>query len=102
MDKKDPWNSRIWNCNFTWPTVDGRIGTIQWEGMRAAITDVRYVSTLIEWLGRTAGPLADHPARAAADRALAAIDPDGDLDVEREKIIEQILSLRRAMQEIPE
>jgi len=38
-------------------------------------------------LGRTAGPLADHPARARAERA---------------RIIEHILELNAAMAEIPE
>ena len=98
----DPWDALIWNSNFTWPTADGRISTVQWEGMRAAVTDVRYLSTLAERLFRTAGPLADHPARAAAQRAMAAINPDADLDAQRAKIVRHILSLRQAMMEIPE
>ena len=95
----DPWDALQWQCNFTWPTADGRISTVQWEGMRAAVSDVRYVSTLAKWLLKTAGPLADHPARVAAERALASINPEGDLDSERAKIIKHVLSLRRAMQE---
>ena len=98
----DPWDALALSCNFTWPTVDGRISTLQWEGMRAAVTDVRYVSTLVEWLGKTAGPIADDPARMAAEQALASIDPEGDLDAQRAKIIKHILALHGAMQKIPE
>ena len=93
----DPWDSMEWHCNFTWPTVNGRVSTVQWEGMRAAVTDVRYVSTLVEWLGKTAGAIADHPARVAAERALAAIHPDADLDAQRAAIVKHILALRKAM-----
>ncbi len=84
-------------CNMTWPTVNGRVATLDFEALRQAIYDVRFVSTLVEWLGRTAGPLAGHPARAAADKCLASIDPHGDLDVQRAQIIDHILSLRAAM-----
>ena len=31
---------------FTYPTTNGIVGTIEWEGYRAAIDDVRYLSTL--------------------------------------------------------
>ncbi|MFO7976426.1 MAG: hypothetical protein R6V12_17525 [Candidatus Hydrogenedentota bacterium] len=33
--------------NFTYPTVNGIIGTIQWEGFREAVDDVRYAGTLM-------------------------------------------------------
>ena len=78
------------------------MSTLQWEGMRAAVTDVRYVSTLVEWLGKSAGPIADHPARVAAERALAAVNADGDPDAERARIVKHILALREAMSEVPE
>jgi hypothetical protein len=31
---------------FTYPTVNGIVGTLQWEGFREAVDDVRYVTTL--------------------------------------------------------
>lgn len=31
----------------TYPTVNGVVDTIQWEGFREAVDDVRYVSTLV-------------------------------------------------------
>jgi len=33
--------------NFTYPTVNGIVGTIQWEGFREAVDDVRYAGTLV-------------------------------------------------------
>ena len=98
----DPWDSLTWQCNFTWPTVNGRISTLQWEGMRSAITDVRYLATLIAWLGKTAGPLADHPARVAAERALAAVNEAGDLDAERARLIRHTIALKSAMGKVPD
>ncbi|MFA6715257.1 MAG: glycoside hydrolase domain-containing protein [Victivallaceae bacterium] len=44
------WNDfdgRYRDENFTYPTLDGVIDTIAWEGYREAIDDVRYVTTLI-------------------------------------------------------
>jgi len=37
--------------------------------------------------------------RVAAERALAAIDADGDLDAQRARIVKHILALREAMSE---
>ncbi|MCP4642025.1 MAG: hypothetical protein GY851_16400, partial [bacterium] len=34
--------------NFTYPTVSGVVGTVQWEGFREAVDDVRYVRTLLD------------------------------------------------------
>lgn len=34
--------------NFVYPTIDGVIDTLQWEGLREGINDVRYLSTLME------------------------------------------------------
>ena len=96
----DPWDALTFQCNFTWPTVDGRITTLQWEGMRAAVTDVRFASTLAKWLFKSAGLLRNHPARVAARRALESLDPNGDLDAQRKKLIRHILALRRAMMDL--
>lgn len=44
------WNDfdhvRYRDHNFTYPTVDGVIDTLAWEGFREGIDDVRYVTTL--------------------------------------------------------
>ncbi|MFZ3099951.1 MAG: hypothetical protein WA103_01805 [Minisyncoccales bacterium] len=47
---KNVWNDfdSTWrDHNFVYPTVDGVIDTIQWEGFREAVDDVRYLSTLL-------------------------------------------------------
>ena len=45
-DFHDRRNTR--HFNFTYPTVDGIIDTIQWEGYREAVDDVRYLTTLLK------------------------------------------------------
>lgn len=44
------WNDfdhlRFRDHNFVYPTVNGVIGTIAWEGFREAVDDVRYITTL--------------------------------------------------------
>ena len=35
---------------FTYPTVDGVIDTVAWEGFREAIDDVRYIATLEDYI----------------------------------------------------
>ncbi|WP_173044811.1 hypothetical protein [Nitrospira sp. KM1] len=47
--------------NFTYPTVDGVIDTLAWEGFREGIDDVRYVTTLENALEHSSKP---YPAAA--------------------------------------
>ena len=48
------WNdfdhARYRDHNFTYPTVDGVIDTLAWEGFREGVDDVRYVTTLEDML----------------------------------------------------
>ncbi len=39
--------------NFVYPTVDGVIDTLQWEGLREGVTDIRYLSTLLAALNES-------------------------------------------------
>ena len=45
-----PWNdfddSRYRGLSFVYPTMNGFVGTLQWEGHREGIDDVRYMTTL--------------------------------------------------------
>jgi hypothetical protein len=50
--------------NFTYPTVDGVIDTLAWEGFREGVDDVRYISTLENVLEQLPKPLSS-PAREA-------------------------------------
>jgi hypothetical protein len=48
---KNVWNDfdSTWrDHNMVYPTVDGVIDTIQWEGFREGVDDVRYLSTLLD------------------------------------------------------
>ena len=106
---------------FVLPTVDGVIGTLQWEGFREAIDDVRYMTTLEQAL-ESAPPEKEHlvqEARAWMDGLRFDNDPHGhtvpmlyldadimeewkrnldpqtaDLDRVREQIVDWILRLQ--------
>jgi hypothetical protein len=64
----DAWNdfdsSILKDHNFTYPTVDGQIDTVQWEGLREGVDDVRYLSTLINELANTKGTDLPHVVEA--------------------------------------
>ncbi|HCN06846.1 MAG TPA: hypothetical protein DIT01_02860, partial [Lentisphaeria bacterium] len=80
----------------TYPAAERPIDTIAWEGLREAVDDVRYGTTLK--LAIAAAKEADDEGRrklaVAADRFLAEFDVTGDLDAIRRRIIEYILQLR--------
>ncbi len=84
-------NSRYRDHNFSYPTVNGIVGTIQWEGFREGVDDVRYITTLekaIEKAGDT------EPAQRA-QRWLDRLDPTGDLDQIRQRAVGWIKWLMR-------
>jgi len=81
---------------FTYPTVDGVVGTIAWEGYREARDDVRYVTKLQQLIDASMASGDERRKRAAllATRCLEAIDVEDDnLDAVRGKIINHILEL---------
>ncbi|MCD4728092.1 MAG: hypothetical protein K8R46_10550, partial [Pirellulales bacterium] len=80
--------------NFTYPTVDGVIDTIQWEGFREGVDDVRYLTTLLKLIERTKANLAKQQLAAEAEKWVATMDVAGDLDGLRTKMVEWILRLR--------
>lgn len=45
-------DAKFYDHMFTYPTSDGVIDTVQWEGYAAAITDTRYYYTLIDLMQR--------------------------------------------------
>ena len=77
---------------FAYPTDDGVIGTIQWEGFREGVDDVRYLSTLLKAIENARRMYS--PAAAEAERWLEQLDPASDLDAIRTKIIEWVLRLQ--------
>jgi hypothetical protein len=84
--------------NFTYPTVDGVIGTIAWEGYREGVNDVRYVTTL-ERLIREADiskNVRQKEIARSAKQYLETVQPlTDDLDVVRTKLADYILKLTR-------
>ncbi len=74
--------------NFTYPTVSGVIGTVQWEGFREGVDDVRYATTLELAIQNAPADKADL-ARQAREW-LDTVDPSGDLDAIRAGMVEWI------------
>jgi len=76
---------------FAYPTTNGVVDTIQWEGFREAVDDVRYMTTLVNLVAKAKSqgvPTTD------VEQWIAGIDTAGDLDLIRNGIIERILRLR--------
>lgn len=70
---------------FTYPTSNGVIDTIQWEGYASAITDVRYYYTLLDLMSR----------KCTQDNIICNFDPKLLIDVgdpvgTRQRIIDKI------------
>ena len=81
--------------NFVYPTVDGVIGTIAWEGFREGVDDVKYATTLrqaIEKANQSIDPAARQTARAA-QAYLDGMNLDGDLDAVRAVMVRYIRAL---------
>ena len=91
------WNdfdhARYRDHAFTYPTVDGVIDTLAWEGFREGVDDVRYITTLESMLERLPKPLA-HDAQEAKQYVdgLRASLPSN-LGKVRATIIEHLLRL---------
>ena len=85
--------------NFVYPTADGVIDTIQWEGYREGIDDLRYLATLRKSVAKAeASGLSKSAGEAKA--YLAALDVNkADLNVVRREMIGWILELNRALVE---
>ena len=78
---------------FAYPTVDGVIDTIQWEGFREGVDDVRYLTTLLKAIEN-----ADDDKKDLAKEAtewVDTIDPEGDLQAIRVEMVKWILQLSR-------
>ena len=78
---------------MAYPTSDGVVDTLQWEGYREGVDDLRYLSTLLQ----TIPEAKKDPKRAGRageiERWIETIDPNGDLDVLRAQIVTFILEL---------
>jgi hypothetical protein len=85
--------------NFVYPTSDGVIDTIQWEGFREAVNDIKYLTTLNE----TITAAKDRGVDTSVAEAFMDDLRDSDLnllvlDDVRSQMIEYILSLQEEME----
>lgn len=76
---------------FAYPTVDGVIDTIQWEGFREGVDDVRYVTTLLKAIENASGDKEDLAKEAS--EWVDAIDIDDNLQTIRAEMAEWIMRL---------
>ena len=96
----DAWNdfdhAELKDHNFTYPTVDGVIDTLQWEGFREGVDDLRYLATLLDTLESESGksspyaPAARTWLRELKDAPLGRMD----LAAVREQMTGHILALK--------
>ena len=83
-----PWRQH----NFIYPTVDGGVDTVQWEGYREGIDDLRYLATLLEAIDES-----DNAAAASsAQQFVETMDITTDLHAIRARMIDLTLALREA------
>ncbi|HHV45209.1 MAG TPA: hypothetical protein GXX57_11175 [Firmicutes bacterium] len=83
--------------NFTYPTVDGAIDTIAWEGFREGVDDVRYLTTLLTAIetAKTTDDAVLLSRAAEAEKYLSRLNPARNLDEIRQEMIYHILRLRK-------
>ena len=90
-------NDIMRDLTFAYPTSNGVVDTIAWEGYREAIDDIRYGSTLKLEIAKARNS-ADEQKKVIADNAdnfLESLDVAADFDDNRAKIIEYIIQLVR-------
>lgn len=80
--------------NMTYQTIDGVVDTIQWEGWREGVDDVRYLSTLLKAIEAAKAAGGKEALVTEAETWLENLDISGDLDEIRAGMIERILKLR--------
>jgi hypothetical protein len=101
-DFTHPWNDfdgkKYRDHNLVYPTANGVIDTIAWEGYREAMDDVRYISTLHQEILK-AKKTGNHDKKAivlSAEKYLNKLDASkSDLNLIRLEIIKYILALKK-------
>jgi hypothetical protein len=86
--------------NFVYPTSDGVIDTIAWEGFREAVDDVRYLTTLKNRIGKLKGACTSQQCIDALAESSSIFDAikqkssNRDLDGTRKQIAQAIQKLQ--------
>jgi hypothetical protein len=93
------WNDfdgRYRDHMFTYPTTDGVIDTLAWEGFREGVDDVRYLTTLVDRLEELKPCASAAVPFKMAEQHLGTLKsrPLDKLDDERLAIINLLLNLR--------
>ena len=78
---------------MAYPTSDGVVDTLQWEGYREGVDDLRYLSTLLEKIEEAKKDPALEGRAREIEKWVTAIDPSGDLDELRKEIVVRIVEL---------
>jgi hypothetical protein len=89
----DSYNNR--DLTFTYPTLEAPIDTLQWEGFREGVDDLRYLNTLQKLLDGASGAAAT-AAQAYLTELRGAVIARLDLDAVRRAMAEHILALQGA------
>jgi len=87
-DPKKEWRDHA----FAYPTTNGVINTIQWEGFREGVDDIRYLTTLINDIEEIEE--CNPELAAEAKWWLDDLNPSGNLQRKRMKIVDWILKIR--------
>ena len=82
---------------MTYPAVDGPISTVQWEGWREAVNDVRYLSTYLKLIENAKKEPKARPMALEGERWLREVDLSGDLDLIRKEMVTRILQIGGAV-----
>lgn len=88
----DPWNDFDGSANhrdlmFTYPAEGRLIGTVQWEGYREGVDDLRYLATLEKRIASLANPR----TRAVLEAWVDDLDVERPMSEVRGEIVEMIL-----------
>jgi hypothetical protein len=87
--------------NMTYPTVDGVIDTIQWEGYREGVDDARYLTTLIKAVENAKASKDGSKVKAAqeAEKYLSGLKTADlstrDLSTVRSEIVRHIMEVNK-------
>ncbi|HCN10159.1 MAG TPA: hypothetical protein DIT01_19705 [Lentisphaeria bacterium] len=78
---------------MVYPTSDGVVGTLQWEGCREGADDLRYLATLLATIEAAKKDPAHAEQARHIEKWVATIDPHSDLDELRREIVKGIVAL---------
>jgi hypothetical protein len=82
---------------YAYPTVDGVIDTVQWEGVREGVNDLRYLTTLLRAIDEAKGRLHAQDTVRAAQSWLDSVDIEGDLHTVRRRMAQWIIQLEQGI-----